>query len=194
MSPLPEAGRLPGTLEPRVRLVDVDPEVLEQLLALALRDAEPDEVTPPLGSAEGWNAARLAWFGAYHRAAAAGLDGPAREKSWAVLVAGGVAGSVRLKRAGPDTAETGIWLGRGFRGRGIGSAAIPLALTEARTAGLLRVVANTTQRNRGAQRILAACGARLTFDGDAVAAVVVLDPVDKSGAAPEAEHVPRAGG
>jgi ribosomal-protein-alanine N-acetyltransferase len=165
---------------PDVRLVDVDETVLGQLQDLAVQDASPAEVTPPLGSGPGWNAERLAWFRAYHRAAASGLDGPAREKSWAVVCDGTLAGSIRLKRnspatAGPGTAETGIWLGRGYRGRGVGSAALRLVLVQARSAGLHRVVARTSAGNVGAQRILGSAGAVLTHDDDGtVSAAVVL--------------------
>jgi ribosomal-protein-alanine N-acetyltransferase len=165
---------------PDVRLVDVDETVLGQLLDLAVQDASPAEVTPPLGSGPGWNAERLAWFRAYHRAAASGLDGPAREKSWAVVCDGSLAGSIRLKRtapdtAGPCTAETGIWLGRGYRGKGIGSAALRLVLVEARRARLHQVVARTSAGNVGAQRILGSAGAVLTHDDDGtVSAAVVL--------------------
>ena len=160
---------------PDVRLADVDEPMLERLLAIAMDDASPDEVTPPLGGGPGWNAERTDWFRAYHRSAAAGLDGPAGEKSWAILCDGSPAGSVRLKRAAEGTAETGIWLGRSFRGRGVGSAALDLVLIEARHAGLRQVLARTTAGNIGAQRLLAAAGARLTHDdGGAVGAAVVL--------------------
>lgn len=162
----------------QVRLTDIDEPLLAQLLQLALRDASPAEVTPPLGEGQDWNAARIDWFRAYHRAAAAGLDGPAAEKSWAVLCDGEPAGCIRLKRTGEGTsAETGIWLGRSYRGRGVGNAAVALVLAEARRAGLQQVVARTTAGNTGAQRILTSAGAALTHDGDgAVSAVVELPP------------------
>ena len=161
---------------PEVRLADVDESMLEGLLALARQDAAPEEVTPPLGNGSGWNTERIDWFVAYQRAASAGLDGPAGEKSWAVLCDGKPAGSVRLKRtAEPHTAETGIWLGRRFRGRKVGAAALQLVLAEARSAGLLQVVARTTAANIGAQRILSGAGAHLTHDdGGAVSAAVGL--------------------
>ena len=163
---------------PDVSLVDVDETVLEQLLDLAKRDASPDEVAPPLGG-PGWNLERTAWFISYHRAASAGLDGEAGEKTWAIFAGGSPAGSIRLKRVEPGngrkTAETGIWLGRSFRSRGIGSAALRLVLAEARLAGLTEVAARTLAGNIGAQRILAAAGATLTPDDDGtVRAVVVL--------------------
>ena len=163
---------------PDVSLADVDETVLEQLLDLAKRDASPDEVAPPLGG-PGWNLERTAWFFSYHRAAAQGLDGEAGEKTWAILAGGSPAGSIRLRRTdtgnGRKSAETGIWLGRSFRSRGIGSAALLLVLAEARRAGLAEVTARTLAGNVGAQRLLAAAGATLTPDDDGtVRAVVVL--------------------
>ena len=158
-----------------VILVDVDAAVADQLLELAKRDASPDEVAPPLGG-PGWNLERTAWFFSYHHAAAEGLDGPAAEKTWAVYSGGDLAGSVRLKRisAGDtSTAETGIWLGRSFRRRGIGGAALDLVLAEARRAGLKRVTARTLAGNQGARRLLAAAGGALTHDGDGTVLAVV---------------------
>jgi ribosomal-protein-alanine N-acetyltransferase len=160
---------------PEVRLVDVDESMLEQLLELGQRDASADDVTPPLGNGTGWNAERIDWFRAYHRSAAPGLNGPASEKSWAVLCDGKPAGSIRLKRIDGGTVETGIWLGWSYRGHGIGGAALGLVLAEARRAGLRQVVASTTAGNIGAQRLLTAAGGVLTLDdGGAVSAVVVL--------------------
>ncbi|MFD5277690.1 GNAT family N-acetyltransferase [Pseudarthrobacter sp. NPDC058362] len=163
---------------PDVSLVDVDDVVMESLLALARRDASPDEVAPPLGG-PGWNAERTAWFRSHHRAAADGLDGPAGEKTWAVLCDGEVAGSVRLKRVdapGPRPAgETGIWLGRSYRSSGIGGTALKLLLAEARRAGLAQVLARTLSGNRAAQHLLSGLGAPLTEDDDGtVLAAVVL--------------------
>lgn len=157
-----------------VALVDVDDAVADQLLALAKRDASPDEVAPPLGG-PGWNRERTAWFYGYHHAAAAGLDGPAAEKSWAVFCGGDIAGSVRLKRNDKDvqSAETGIWLGRSFRSRGIGAAALHLVLGEARRAGLRRVTGRTLAGNRSALRLLTKAGAALADDGEGTVLAVV---------------------
>ena len=158
-----------------VRLADVDEPMLERLLALAMDDASPDDVTPPLGAGTGWNTERVEWFRAYHRAAAAGLHGPAGEKSWAVLCNGIPAGSIRLKLAASATAETGVWLGRAYRGRGVGADALDLVLIEARRAGLSQVVAHTTAGNIRARRLLTAAGAYLAHgDGGVVSAAVVL--------------------
>ena len=163
------------SLSTDVALADVDEAMADRLLHLAKGDASPDEVAPPLGG-PGWNLERTAWFYGYHRAAAGGLDGPAAEKSWAVFEGPDVAGSVRLKRepgAGVLTAETGIWLGRSFRSRGIGRAALDLVLAEARRAGLKRVTAKPRAGNCSAQGLLAAAGAVLTHDDDGTVRAVV---------------------
>ena len=158
-----------------VTLADVDEAVADRLLQLAKRDASPDEVAPPLGG-PGWNLERTAWFYSYHHAAAAGLDGPAAEKSWAVFSGSRIAGSVRLKRdtsADTPSAEAGIWLGRSFRSRGIGGAALHLVLEEARRAGMSRVTARTLADNAGAQRLLTSAGAQLMLDDDGTVRAVV---------------------
>ena len=159
-----------STVEPHLALADVDEEMLKELLALALVQASADEVTPPLGSTPSWNPERIAWFHSYHRAAAAGLEGPAREKSWAVVADGTVAGSIRLKRTAPGSVETGIWLGRSFRGQGLGRLALQLVAAEARARGFTVLEASTTLGNKAAQSLLASLGAELTFEGAVVKA------------------------
>jgi hypothetical protein len=47
---------------PAVALLDVTEAVLERLLSVALHDADADEVTPPLGTAVGWDTERISWF------------------------------------------------------------------------------------------------------------------------------------
>ena len=106
---------------PAVALLDVSEAVLEQLLELALRDADADEVTPPLGTTPGWNTDRISWFREFHRAAAAGLDGPAGQKSWAISCDGQLAGSVRLRRT--DTEPPGAVDGGSGAGGGVGAGA-----------------------------------------------------------------------
>ncbi|PVZ59576.1 GNAT family N-acetyltransferase [Arthrobacter sp. H-02-3] len=173
---------------PAVELLDVSEAVLEQLLELALRDADADEVTPPLGESAAWNTDRISWFREFHHAAAAGLDGPAQQKSWAISCDGQLAGSVRLKRIGPGPGsavgtmkpleagaggagaggagaggalETGIWLGRSFRGRGVGREALRLVKALAVSAGASHLVAETTAGNVGAIALLKSAGAEL---------------------------------
>ncbi len=163
-----------------VVLADVTEAVLADLLTLALAETDPDEVTPPRGAVGGWNSERIEWFREYHRAAAAGLDGPAAEKTWAIYCNGAPAGSVRLRRTGsgspePDAAnaapaaggrdrgslETGIWLARSMRGRGIGSETLRLIKDLAKAAGADTLVAETTVGNRGALSLLRSAGAVL---------------------------------
>jgi ribosomal-protein-alanine N-acetyltransferase len=158
-------------------LVDVTEDVLEQLLRLAVQDADADEVTPPLGSAAGWNAERIRWFRAYHHAAAAGLDGPARQKSWAISCGGLLAGSARLKRTGCGQAkfaavETGIWLARGFRGRGVGTEALRLVKAQAAAYGATGLEARTTAGNAAALALLRSAGAGLDFGVECGVALV----------------------
>ena len=52
-------SRSPEQSPAAARLVDVSDAVLEQLLTVAIRDADADEVTPALGSAAGWNSERI---------------------------------------------------------------------------------------------------------------------------------------
>jgi RimJ/RimL family protein N-acetyltransferase len=174
---------------PAVALLDVSEDVLEQLLELALRDADADEVTPPLGTTAGWNTDRISWFREFHRAAAAGLDGPSAQKTWAINCDGQLAGSVRLKRmdtapaaagegwagggsgaeagggggsaGGGGALETGIWLARSFRGRGVGREALRLVKARAASAGAAVLVAETTAGNVGALALLKYAGAEL---------------------------------
>lgn len=178
---------------PVVKLVEVTGPVLEELLSVALHDADADEVTPPLGTAEGWNTERISWFRDYHRAAAAGLDGPAQQKTWAVTADGELAGSLRLQRipgagsrpgpaAGGVVLATGIWLGRNFRERGIGAAALRLAKAEAAAAGADLLQAETTAGNAAAQALLRAAGAGLTTAGRKVTARFTLRQAPPSAA------------
>ncbi len=163
---------------PVVTLVDVTEQVLERLLSLALHDADADEVAPPLGTAEGWNTERISWFREYHQAAAAGLEGAAQQKTWAIMADGEPAGSVRLQRlpgSGPAlpagvAVETGIWLGRSFRGRGIGLKALRLVKAEAAAAGADLLQARTTTGNAAARALLRSAGAELVTDGQQVTA------------------------
>src|SRR6476646_4086918 len=108
---------------PAVALLDVTEPVLEQLLELAPRDADADEVTPPLGTTAGWNTDRISWFREFHRAAAAGLDGPAGQKTWAISCDGQMAGSVRLRQmdTAPAAADEG-WAGGGAEAGGAAGA------------------------------------------------------------------------
>ena len=162
-----------------VALVAVDDTVLAQLVHAATTDAVADEVTPPLTAGSAWTSARVAWLRDFHRVRRAGLAGPAGEATWAVVVDEAVVGSVRLKRIeGSGVLETGIWLTRGARGRGVGRAAMVAALRQAATLGATEVWADTTVANAGALAVLRRCGFALTTadNGHDVRAQLLLGP------------------
>ena len=151
---------------PVVRLRAVDESTLSDLVRVALADAAPDEVTPPLTPGEDWTPERISWLTAFHTDRRSGLEGPAREATWAVEVDGGVAGAVRLKRTGEaGVLETGIWLTREVRGRGVGQRALA-AVLEAAAEGAREVRAVTRSENVAALAVLHALGFESTATGD----------------------------
>ncbi|MGC4804033.1 GNAT family N-acetyltransferase [Micromonospora sp. DT233] len=159
-----------------VRLEPVDEENLESLLSVAVAEAEPDDVMPPVDAPAGWSHARREAFRDYYRTGFAGLDGPARTRMYAVLVGGEVLGMIRMTRCPPPgTVETGFWLGRSARGQGVGVAALRELLNLAAAAGMRTVVAQTSRDNAGAVSVLRRCGAVLTEKDDAVHAEISLD-------------------
>ncbi|MEO3779112.1 GNAT family N-acetyltransferase [Micromonospora sp. B11E3] len=161
-----------------VRLEPVDERNLEPLLSVAVAEAEPDDVMPPVEAPAGWSHARREAFRDYYRNAFAGFDGPTRTRMYAIVVGGEVLGMIRMTRcAEPGTVETGIWLGRSARGQGIGGAALRELLNQAAAAGMRTVVASTTRDNAGAVSVLRKCGAKLHEDGEAVRAEICLDAI-----------------
>jgi RimJ/RimL family protein N-acetyltransferase len=155
----------------RVLLRPVDEATLTRLVGAALADAAPDEVTPPLTPGGNWTPERIRWLERFHVDRRAGLDGPAGEATWAVDVDGAVVGGVRLKRtARPGVLETGVWLTRGARGRGVGSRALAAVLDEAAALGAHEVGAETTRGNEPALAVLRALGFGTAADGDRVVA------------------------
>ena len=74
------------------------------------------------------------WLRQYHRDCREGLDGPAGQATFAVLDDGHVVGSVRLAlTADPRELETGMWLARSARGRGVGAQVLSAVAEIART-------------------------------------------------------------
>lgn len=158
-----------------VRLVPVDNQTLEPLLAVAVADADPEDVMPPVEAPAGWSPARCEAFREFHRASYGGLDGPTRNQMYAVLVDDEVVGMARLARLDePETAETGMWLGRSMRGRGVGAAALREVVQEACRLGIGTVVASTTRTNVAALTVLKKFGAQLRTEGEAVHAAISL--------------------
>jgi len=54
-------------------------------LEVAITEALADEVTPPLTAGNAWTPIRIAWLRDFHRGRRGGLDGLAREATWATL-------------------------------------------------------------------------------------------------------------
>lgn len=153
----------PLAVSTTVTLVDVDEAVLAQMVDAAVRDAEPDEVTPPIDVGSGWTEARLDWMRDLHRSRRAGLAGPACEATWAVCQDGRVVGAVRLKRTGDSgVLETGIWLTRSARGHGVAVLAIQAVVRKAAEYGAKAVYAETTLGNVRAQGALRKLGFALS--------------------------------
>ena len=166
-----QADRTPAAR--RVTLRPVDETVLALLVAAALADAGANEVTPPVTPGENWSPERVEWLRGLHRTRRAGLSGPAGEATWAIDVDGQVVGSVRLKRLdGPAVVETGMWLTRDARGRGIGGQALRAVLETAVAGGTRTVRAETTRGNGAALAVLSRLGFRFADgEGETVRAV-----------------------
>jgi RimJ/RimL family protein N-acetyltransferase len=161
-----------------VALVPVDEAVLEQLVAAATSDADPDEVTPPVTTGEAWEPARIEWLRAFHRDRRSGLDGSLGETTWAVVMDAHVVGSARLKLTGePGVLEIGMWLTRRARGHGVGRSAMFPLLQRAAASGAVRVRAETTEANVAALHVLRRVGFTLTAaeTHGCVRALIVLD-------------------
>ncbi|MHB8449967.1 MAG: GNAT family N-acetyltransferase, partial [Mycobacteriales bacterium] len=118
------------------------------------------------------------WLRAFHRDRRSGLDGPASEATWAVLLDERVVGSVRLKRTDEQgVLEAGAWLVRGARGRGVGTAALAAVLRQASVVGATAVRADTTAYNTAALGALRRLGFHLIpGDDQGVRGLVNLTP------------------
>lgn len=178
---MPAQGtRRSRTSSPRVTvtLEPIDEAGIEDLLSTAMSDAEPAEVMPPVDGPPGWNPVSVRAFREFYAGLAGGLDGPARTAAYVVRSDGAVAGMIRMsRRDGEGVVEAGMWLGRSYRGRGIGSAALRALQTQARAAGAHTIVAETTPTNAAAMAVLRRAGARLRTEPDAVHALISL-PAD----------------
>lgn len=153
-----------------VALHPLDDTWLPLLTKVAVADADPTEVMPPVDGPPGWHAASEAAFGDFHRARRADKT----RNTYVITVDEQPAGSLRLDWTDPDNLETGLWLARRQRGRGVGSEAIRLALLEATHLGARTVTAETTLDNLGSRGALGRNGATFTFDGNDVMALFEL--------------------
>jgi RimJ/RimL family protein N-acetyltransferase len=160
-----------------VRLALVDEQTLEPLLSVAVAEAEPEEVMPPVSASAGWSQARREAFREFYRSSYGGLQGPTRTLMYAIFCDGDVVGMIRMaRRDDPDTMETGMWLGRSARGQGIGEAALRLLLAQAAHVGTRAVVAETTSQNTAALAVLRRCGAKVRNAGTGMHAEILLRP------------------
>src|SRR3954453_2647687 len=71
-----------------VRLMPVDGQAREPLLCVAVTEAEPDEVMPPVEAPAGWSHERQEAFRRFHRSNYGGLDGPGHTGSYAIVFEG----------------------------------------------------------------------------------------------------------
>ncbi len=163
----------------------MDEAGLGELLAVAVGDAAPEEVMPPVAGPPGWTPEREEAFRAWHRARRAGLAGPLRESTYAITHDGEIVGAARLAvRGSGEALETGMWLARSHRGHGIGTAALRLLLDEAGRAGARVVVADTTAHNAAALAALRSNGATLTPSEDTADVHAELVPRERPSPAP----------
>lgn len=164
-----------------IELVRVDEAVLGALITVAIADAEPDDVTPPLG--DGWTPDRVAWLCTYHRERRSGFTGGGDEETSAIRFDGRIVGASRLHRVNPEDAselECGIWLVKSVRGLGIGRSVVRLAAERAARAGATRLLARTTNGNGAALGMLQRANAEI-HPGPEGAVFAVLELIDFSG-------------
>jgi RimJ/RimL family protein N-acetyltransferase len=148
----------------KIRLLPLDRSTLNDLLEVAIADAAPDEVMPPFPD-PGWTPARRQAF----------LDffTPMFGTIYGITVDDALAGFVRLTPTGEDgVAQTGIWLGRSYRGQGVGLEALRELLAQARALGFTKVVADTSMENLAAQGTLRRLGASLKIQAE-----IPIDPL-----------------
>lgn len=144
------------TSQMMVDLVPVGEDVLEDLLALAVAEAQPGEVMPP-ASGESAHEARTTWteprkgaFRDYHRRCRLTPAAAVPEVTWAVKTRGRIVGAARLALVDgdPGAREVGLWLGQSYRGHGIAGEVAYWALAAAHTMDARRLVARTVASAR----------------------------------------------
>jgi RimJ/RimL family protein N-acetyltransferase len=162
-----------------VQLNELSDEMLSRLVRHALLDSDIHEVMPAGPGPAAWTPERLDEFVSFHKGRRGGLDGPASEVSWAILVDGTAAGVVRLQRVALGSLEVGMWLTRSTRGRGIGGQVLTSMMARATTLGANTLVAVTTSTNQAALSALARIGARIyapTPDGRVRTEIELINP------------------
>jgi RimJ/RimL family protein N-acetyltransferase len=139
-------------IRPTITLVELSRVNLPLLLAAAVTDADPGEVMPVVPGPPGWTAERRQAFIEFHSDRALHPFQPV-EHTYLIAVGGQVVGAARLEPHGDDV-EAGIWIGRSYRGRGIGNVVAAQLRREAATVGAHRIIALTTPDNAAARRLI----------------------------------------
>lgn len=135
----------------------VDETELARLLEVAVADAVPGEVMPPVAGPPGWTEERRAAFYAHY--------GAEKARAYAFEVNDRIVGAGRLAPAdSPGSMEAGVWLARSARGRGYGTQMLHLMTEEARALGATAIIAETTTANLAATGALRNIGAKLWED------------------------------
>ncbi|HEY6295461.1 MAG TPA: GNAT family N-acetyltransferase [Streptosporangiaceae bacterium] len=160
---------------PVVGLATLDDAALEELVAHAVPDTALEDVMPVAPGPAEWTSARLQAFIEFHRGRRGGLDGPAREVSFAVRVDGMASGVVRLQRVSAGALEVGMWLARSARGHGVGGQVLVAAAQRAAELGARKLVAETTAGNLAALAALQRAGARISSPSETGAVHAELD-------------------
>lgn len=158
-----------------VTLRQLDEDLLQDLLDVAVADADPYEVMPPVVGPAGWTAERRTAFSRFHQSRS--LSAEPVEATYAIVVEDAVVGAARLYplESAKHAVEAGVWIGRSHRGSGVGGAVLSHLLTLARAGGFDSLFVSTKPDNTASQRLIAALGADLVHEGDAVTAWVDLN-------------------
>lgn len=135
-----------------VELLQLDQEIIERVVQVAVQDAAPTEVMPSQSDSWTWGTQNA--YGEFLSQRLAGFDGPHQELTWVILYRGDVTGVLRLERKPDGSHEFGAWLGRSWRSRGIGRAVLGMLRDMAPDLGVRRLTAETTADNRAALALL----------------------------------------
>ncbi|WP_222108295.1 GNAT family N-acetyltransferase [Streptomyces sp. SAJ15] len=149
-----------------VSLHPLDQALLKDLRRVAVADAEPREVMPPVGGPDGWTLERQAAFLRFHESRALAVE-PV-ETTFAVVVGERVVGAARLcpMEEPAGAVEAGVWIGRSHRGAGVGGAVLKHLLDRARAEGIDTVCVSTAPENTAVRRLMTRMGVDLVHEGD----------------------------